>query len=218
MKRVWNRIKNSKILAGLRYARYVIFHPFDGFWDLTHANEGSLGAANVIIFLTLAVRLVRLRFTGFMFLDIYWPEVSVWTETLTILVPLLLFCISNWAITTLFDGKGTFKHIYMGVGYALTPYPIIQLIMVILSNLVTSDEGVFYSVLNGLSLGWCAFLIIIALMMIHVYSLGRTILSTLASILGMLIIMLICLGFFSMLSEAISFVGSLIREIQIRVY
>lgn len=216
--RVWRRITNSKTLEGLSYARYVIFHPFDGFWDLTHADMGSLGAANVIILLTLAVRLIRLRFTGFMFLDIYWPEVSVWTEVLTVLVPLLLFCISNWAITTLFDGKGTFRHIYMGVGYSLAPYPLLQLLMVLLSNVVTDDEGVFYGVLNGVSLLWCAFLIIIALMMIHVYTLGQTILSTLASILGMIIIALICLGFFSMFSEAVSFFASLIREIEIRVY
>ena len=97
-------------------------------------------------------------------------------------------------------------------------YPLLQLLMVLLSNVVTDDEGVFYGVLNGVSLLWCAFLIIIALMMIHVYTLGQTILSTLASILGMIIIALICLGFFSMFSEAVSFFASLVREIEIRVY
>ena len=41
----------------LRYAFYVIFHPADGFWDLTHAKRGSLAAANFIVFLTLLTRI-----------------------------------------------------------------------------------------------------------------------------------------------------------------
>lgn len=36
----------------LRYALYVITHPLDGFWDLTHEKRGSVAAANVIIVMT----------------------------------------------------------------------------------------------------------------------------------------------------------------------
>ena len=32
----------------LRYSLYVIFHPFDGFWDLIHERRGSIGAATAI--------------------------------------------------------------------------------------------------------------------------------------------------------------------------
>lgn len=213
-----NKVLQSQTLRSLRYALHVIIHPLAGFWDLVHEKQGSIAAANILVFLVLVTRLVRLRFTGFMFLDVYWPTVSIWTEVLSILVPLMLFVVANWGITTLFDGKGSFKNIYMGVAYALTPYILLQIPMVIMSNFVTVDEGVFYTLMDSMSLLWSGALIVCALMKIHDYTLGGTILSTVVSVVGMLAIALLCLIFFSMFTEAIGYFTSLIQEIRIRLY
>ena len=218
MKALILKVKDSHLLKSLLYAFHVIIHPIDGFWDLSREKRGSVGAANIIVALVLVTRLIRLRFTGFMFLDVYWPTVSIWTEVLSILAPLMLFCVSNWGITTLFDGKGSFRDIYMGVAYSLTPYILLQIPMVIMSNFVTVDEGVFYTLLDAGSLLWCGALIVCALMMIHDYKLGATILSTTVSVIGMLAIALLCLIFFSMFSEAIGYFTSLFQEIRIRIY
>lgn len=218
IRKLTNKLLQSRTLHSLRYALHVIVHPLAGFWDLIHEKQGSLAAANILVFLVLVTRLVRLRFTGFMFLDVYWPTVSIWTEVLSILVPLLLFVVANWGITTLFDGKGSFKNIYMGVAYALTPYILLQIPMVIMSNFVTADEGVFYTLFNALSLLWSGGLIICALMKIHDYTLGGTVLSTLVSVVGMLAIALLCLIFFSMFTEAVGYFTSLIQELRIRLY
>ncbi len=218
IQKLTNRVKESQTLHSLKYALHLVIHPLAGFWDLIHEKKGSIGAANIIVALVLVTRLIRLRFTGFMFLDVYWPNVSIWTEVLQILAPLLLFVVANWAITTLFDGKGSLKHVYMGVAYALTPYILLQIPMVIMSNFVTADEGMFYGLFDGLSLLWCGMLILSGLMKIHDYSLGKTVLSTLVSVVGMLAIALLCLIFFSMFSEAIGYFTSLVQEIRIRIY
>ena len=42
-KQAWTRYWES-----LRYSLYVLTHPFDGFWDLTHEKRGSLAAANTV--------------------------------------------------------------------------------------------------------------------------------------------------------------------------
>lgn len=55
--------KWQRLLSSLRYSLYVIFHPFDGFWDLSREKRGSLGAANIIVFLVLLVRLLSMQFT-----------------------------------------------------------------------------------------------------------------------------------------------------------
>ncbi len=83
---------------------------------------------------------------------------------------------------------------------------------------VTADEGVFYGLLNGLSLFWSGALIFCSLMKIHDYTVSRTVISTVASIIGMLAIALLCLIFFSMFSEAIGYFSSLFQEIRIRIY
>lgn len=43
-----NKEKYSRYFGSLKYALYVITHPLDGFWDLTHEKRGFYCAANTI--------------------------------------------------------------------------------------------------------------------------------------------------------------------------
>lgn len=115
----------------------VITHPLDGFWDLTHEKRGSIAAANTIVLLTVLARIMKLQYTSFVFMQVYWEEINIFLYIASVLFPLALFCVGNWGLTTLFDGKGRLYQIYMGTAYALTPYPLIQIPMILFSNLVT---------------------------------------------------------------------------------
>ena len=208
----WSRYRKS-----FRYAFYVILHPFDGFWDLTHEKRGSMAVAHTIVILTVLTHIWDRRFTNFMMNNTRWSEFSIWLNTLGILVPLLIWVTANWCVTTLFDGKGRFYEIYMGTAYALTPYPLIGLPMILLSNVVTKEEGVFYTYFNTFALIWAGFLILCAVLMIHDYSLLKGIVVILASIVGMAVIMFVCLLFFSLISDAIMYLVSLYKEILFRI-
>ncbi len=201
----------------LRYSLYVIFHPADGYWDLIHAKRGSYSAANFLVILTLFIHIWKLHYTSFMFNDKNWEKVNVIMEIASIIVPLAIFCICNWACTTLFDGKGHLGDVYMGTAYALTPYILIQLPLIILSNFVTVEEGTFYTVFNDISLLWCVMLLFMAMMMIHQYSFAKTLLFTIITVFGMLVFIFILLLFFSMISQGVAYFVSLAREIMFRL-
>ena len=134
-KETWKRY-----LASLKFALYCITHPFDGFWDLTHEKRGTYAAANTILILTLIARVAKLRYTSFLFLTVYWEGINIFLYLASVLFPLLLWVVGNWALTTLFDGKGKLGQVYMGTCYALTPYPLMQFPLMIFSNFVTVDE------------------------------------------------------------------------------
>ena len=204
-------------LATLKFALYCITHPLDGFWDLTHERRGSLAAANTILFLTLLVRVMKLRYTSFIFMNVYWEGINIFLYIASGLFPLLLWVVGNWALTTLFDGKGRLGQVYMATCYALTPYPLMQFPLMIFSNFVTVDEMEFYTVLSVLSLVWTIALIFAAMMQIHEYSLGKNVLFTIASLFAMLVIVFILLLFFSMITQGVSYFISLGREILFRL-
>lgn len=204
-------------LATLKFALYYITHPLDGFWDLTHERRGSLAAANTILFLTLLVRVMKLRYTSFIFMNVYWEGINIFLYIASVLFPLLLWVVGNWALTTLFDGKGRLGQVYMATCYALTPYPLMQFPLMIFSNFVTVDEMEFYTVLSVLSLVWTIALIFAAMMQIHEYSLGKNVLFTIASLFAMLVIVFILLLFFSMITQGVSYFISLGREILFRL-
>lgn len=204
-------------LATLKFALYCITHPLDGFWDLTHEKRGSIAAANTILILTVLVRIMKLQFTSFIFLTVYWEGINIFLYIASILFPLALWVVGNWALTTLFDGKGRLSQVYMATCYALTPYPLVQLPLIIFSNFVTVDEREFYTVLSGISLVWAALLIVTAMSQIHEYKMGKNILFTVATLFAMLVMVFILLLFFSMISQGVSYFISLGREILFRL-
>lgn len=202
----------------LRYSLHCIVRPFDGFWDLTHEKRGSLAAANTLVVLVLLTNLIKLAGTSFIFNPVNWNEVNIVLQIMSFLLPFGVYCVANWCLTTLFEGKGTLKDIYMGTAYAMTPYVLIQLPLVILSNFVTEEEGAFYTYFGYFSFVWCAFLIVASVMMIHDFLVGKAFLSLIFSGVGMLVIVFLMLLFFSLISGGFSYFYSLYKEIVYRFY
>lgn len=213
-----NKQAAGKLLKSLRYALYVITHPFDGFWDLTHEKRGSMAAAHVLVALTFITRLFYKRFTSFMFEKVYWEQFNIWREVISILALVIIYCAANWCLTTLFDGKGRFSDIYIGTAYALTPYILITNIVTILSNYVTVEEGTFITYFSSLAMIWSGLLILVSIMQIHDYSLGKALLAIIFTVAGMMIIVFLIMLFFSLISDGIAYFVSIYKEIMFRLY
>ena len=212
------RAKWDKYVASMKYAKYVLFHPFDGFWDLTHEKRGSLAAATTYLALFLITRVVQLLFTNFQFINAPLQYINIFEQAASLLLPFLILCLANWSMTTLFDGKGRFSDIYIAMCYALVPYTLIQLPMVFVSNFISFDEAAFYNVLISFSNIWCVFLVFIGLMQVHDYSPSKTLVFLVVTVVGALIIIFLLLVFFSLLGDAASYFISLYREIAFRLY
>lgn len=43
---------------------------------------------------------------------------------MSVALPVALWVLANWCLTTLFDGEGTLKDVYIATCYALTPLPL----------------------------------------------------------------------------------------------
>ena len=212
-----HNVKLNKYFSSLKFPFYCLTHPLDGFWHLTHEKRGTYAAANTILIATLVVRVMKLRYTSFLFLTVYWEEINIFLYLASILFPLALWVIGNWGLTTLFDGKGKLGQVYMATCYGLAPYPLIQLPLMLLSNVVTVEEGGFYIVLSAISLIYAAILIICAMGQIHEFSGGKNILFTIASLFAMLVMVFILMIFFSMITQGISYIVSLVREMLFRM-
>jgi hypothetical protein len=201
----------------LKYSLYTSAHPLDGFWDLTHEKRGSLAAANVIVAMAILVDVMRLTLTSFQFVTINMEEFNAAIVMMRIILPVFLWVVANWSLTTLMDGKGRMRDIYMAVAYALTPSVIINAVMIVLSRLITFDEGAVYWVLSGFSILWTAILLLAGMMMVHDYSLTKTVVSSLLTIVGMGVMVFIFVVFFSLISDAAAYFVSLYKEIMFRV-
>ena len=207
----------TRYFKSFKFAFYCMTHPLDGYWDLTHEKRGSLAVANTILILTLVARITSLQFTSFIFNQVYWPEINIFLYLGSIVFPLALWVVGNWALTTLFDGKARLPQIYIATCYAMLPYPLFQFPLIIFSNVVTVNEAEFYTLINTIVLIFCGIYIVVAMMQIHEYTMSKTILFTAFSIFAMLVIVFILLLFFSMISQGIAYFVSIVREILFRI-
>ena len=212
-KEVSLKVGQKNIKEELLYAFHVMTHPFDGFWDLKHEKRGSVRASIIILIVTV----LAMFYQGIGGGEIFGGYSGALNSVLSILVPLMLWVIANWCLTTLFDGEGTFKDVFIASSYALLPLPIFIIPTTIVSNFLTLDEGSLISMINGLAFLWVFVLIFFGMMITHDYSIGKSILTALGTIVGMVFIMFIAVLFSTLLTKMVTFVYGIVQEIQYRL-
>lgn len=212
--RITNKVWWARTGKTLKYSLYTITHPFDGFWDLTHEKRGSIAAANIITLLIVLTN-VWIILSPAMWVNLQYFNMFLYIAQT--IVPMALWCISNWAITTLLDGKGRLKDIYMATAYAFTPYVLMNIVVLIISPVLIDTEWVLVIFSFKLGTVWSVGLLLAAMMMIHDYSLSKTILSSLITIVGIGVMLFVFGIFFSLISDGIAFVLSLYKEIVFRL-
>lgn len=200
----------------IKYGFYVITHPLDGFWGIRRENKGSLAAAFTFVALTILTLTIEKQNTGFLFNRNRLSELNVLVDIFTVLLVYVLWCVANWCTTSLMEGKGRMKDILIAIGYALLPIILIRLPMVVMSHMITADEGTFYYVLGTISYLWTGLLIFTGTMTIHQYSITKTIVTIAITIVAMGILMFIGLLFFNVIQQMLTFVMTIYRELRFR--
>lgn len=200
----------------LLYAFHLIFHPFDGFWDLKHENRGGIRGATVILMTTILIFIYQAVGRGYLY-NQYGLSVDYFAQILSVALPLFLWVTANWSLTTLFDGEGTFKDIYIASCYALTPLPVLLLPTIWLSNVVTVDEKAILALVESFAFFWLGLLIFFGMMVIHDYTLGKNILTTVSTIVGAAFIMFICILFGNLVQRVFTFFYNIYIELSFRV-
>ena len=197
------------------YTMHLIFHPFDGFWDLKHEKRGSVRAAITIDIAVILVFFYNSIGRGYIS-NPYGSYQTIISVVVSLLVPLFLCVTANWCLTTLFDGEGSFKDIFVAVSYALVPLIFTMIIGTLLSNVALSNELDMVSLIYNIGWIWTGLLIFFGLMVTHDYSMGKNIIMILSTLLGMLVIIFVGILFSTLVQKMAGFVSNIIIEISYR--
>ena len=202
-------------IAECCYGLHLSFHPFDGYWDLKHEKRGTVRASLTIVALTIIAFYYQSIGQGYY----YNPQGeygTIFSQMFSVLIPFVLFIVANWCFTTLFDGEGSLKDIFIAASYGLYPMPLFVIISTILTNVLVGTEAQITSIIVVIAAIWMVFLIIIGMQVTHDYSMGKNILTIIATIVGMVFIMFIILLFTSLLGKMTSFVTTIASELSYR--
>ncbi|MBQ4153233.1 MAG: YIP1 family protein, partial [Oscillospiraceae bacterium] len=209
--------QRTKLGYRLLFGHHILFHPFDGFYDMKHEKRGSVLSATIIFAFTIFAFAVKNTCTGFIFTNPDTEDTQLLSAVLTVFLPVILWCVANWCLTTLMDGEGSFAHIYMTTCYSLLPIAIGSIPYAILSNVLVAEEGAILDLLFGACILWTALLLFAGTLTIHAFTLGKNVIAIILTVLGIAIILFLGLLFANVLQKMAAFVINLVNEISFRL-
>ncbi len=214
--------KKTAVSAGKRtyvqellFGFHLILHPFDGFWDLKHEKRGSVKAGTTFLLLAVATTYYQSIGAGYV-TNPQGKYISIWGAILSVCIPLALWVIGNWCITTLFEGEGSIKDVYIASTYSLIPMILTAIPATIASNFVLASETKMLTLVTTIGFVWLGLLLVFGMMVTHDYTIGKNIITTIATLVAMVCIMFIVLLFSTLLGKLVGFVANIVTEIQYR--
>lgn len=206
------KVGKKTYVEELVYVFHLWFHPFDGFWDLKHEKRGSVRGGLTIMAITILAFFYQSVGRGYIFnpRDTYS---TILVQMASVLIPVLLWCVGNWCLTSLFEGEGSFKDIFIATTYSLAPLPLLLVISTVLTNVLTVTEGSSVNLIVTFGYIWVGILLFFGTLVTHDYSLGKNVLIILCTIVAMLVIMFVAILFSSLLIKMVTFIVGIISEI-----
>ncbi|WP_316570851.1 YIP1 family protein [Neobacillus sp. YIM B06451] len=213
----WQAFKRIRIVSELLFLFRFFRHPIDSFYDLKRNGKASVLSAT-ILYMILIIEFLLSRFqTGFIFTGGISEEVSLGGELAKLVFPLLLFIIVNYMVSTINDGEGRFKDIYIGTVYSLAPYLVFIVPVILVSNILTLNEAFVYIFSTRIIYAWCLVILVIMIKEIHNFSFSETVRNIFVTLFGMGIMVLVIFIIFVLGDQVYDFVYSVLKEAVLRV-
>ena len=189
----------------IKFPLYILTHPLKGFDEFKREKRAKMSVSIVFIIITIILQILRFEYEGFLVNDRNINDLNSLAEIAYVIAPIVLCALANWSITTLFDGKGTFKEIFMMISYSLFPLFVTGFIGLILSNILTQEEIALYYLVTGIGKFLTGFMIFFGLISIHEYGLAKTILTIVATAVALMVILFVLLLSFDLFQKSIWF-------------
>ncbi|PLR67420.1 YIP1 family protein [Bacillus sp. UMB0893] len=215
--RIYQSFKNRKYASQFFHNFRIMRHPIDGYYELVHLKKGSVLVASILYILLFIVYIFDLHYTNFLFSGVDTRKVNIMNEFYKIFVPITAWITANYLVSTINDGKGKFKHVYMGTAYALSPYILLGIPIAVMSNGLTLMETVIYDIAkNGTAL-WSVILMFLMVKEVHHFELGQTVKNIMLTFSGMLVMGFLAFIMFGLSNQVIDFVYAIFQEVRARV-
>ena len=195
------------------YARYAAVHPFKAFLDMKVYRKAGVISASVWLILLALANTLRAQSSGFLFLPSGAQDTALLGQLFTVFAAALLFCGANWGLTTLMDGEGTFRQIYVMTGYVTVPLTVSQLLTWALSHVLSAEEGAVLSVIAAAGVLYAGLLLFVGTVTTHQYTAAKNVAALLLTVVAIAAMLFLAMIAVEMTDWVITFVKTLGREI-----
>lgn len=195
---------------------YIMAHPFDGFYAMKYQKEGTLKIAFLNLALVLFSYAINDQYAMFVVNPQNPLELNSFDGAVMLTGALVLFCVSNWSVTSLTDGEGRLKDIFMAVCYAMTPLVLTIIPATLLSHFLSAEETGFYVMILAIGIVYFVFLVFAGLVTVHNYSASKALATVFLTFVALLIIVFLIMLLLSLWQQLWIFGYSIYTELMFR--
>ena len=127
---------------------------------------------------------------------------------------LLLFVICNYLVSSINDGEGKLKDVYISTAYSLVPLIFFSPIVIIFSNFLTINETFIYQASNNILWGWSFMLLFFMIKEVHNYGVKETIKIILITVFTMVMMIASLFIFYVLIQQIITFFFDVLLEVK----
>jgi len=210
-------LTHIKLIDDFVFMFRFIGQPADSFYYIKKKERGSLLFAGIIYVWVVAVRVLSLYLTGFVFNP--YPDVAfipVGNEIMMTLLLIILWNAANYLISTISDGEGRVRDVIIGTAYSLFPYALFMLPIALLTNVLSLNEAFLYSFTMNLVLAWTGLMLFIMVKEIQNYSFWETVRNVLITIFTMALFVLTGYILYVLFNQLFDFISAIFQEVRLR--
>lgn len=216
IQKVFAKIKRKKSISDFLFIGHIIKHPVDTYYEIRKGHRGNILVATCM-YVLLSIEFVIFNFfTAYLF-NMVSSDFSIISSIGTFILPVMLFIIMHYLVSTITEGSGSFKTVYISTAYAFAPMMIIILPLMLVSHVLTFNEAFIFDFTLQIMVVWTAVLLFIMIKEVQDYSVGETIKNILLTIFAMIIAVLIATVTYMLLDQVFAFIYSVIQEVLLRV-
>lgn len=200
----------------IKFPAYILVHPLKGFEEFKRYGRGKLSIGVAFVIITVILNILKFQYSGFVVNDTNIRDLKSFAQVIYVVGAVIVVAVANWSVTTLFDGKGNLKYIFMMVCYCLYPYIWANLIGMVLSNVLATEEVMIYRLIIGIGWFLTGYLFFFGIISIHEYGLGQCLLTILFTLVAALIILFVGILVFDLFQKIYGFLYQIYQEITMR--
>jgi tetratricopeptide (TPR) repeat protein len=207
------KAKRSRLYQVFSFQGAFIHSPEDAVYAIKTKAGPNIWGASLLYLWYIVLRVLDPLLTSYLFNGQNIYNTNLGQIVLFSTVPVFLWILANYFVATVSDGEGKLKDLYVSTIYALSPYLLMALPIMLISRALTYNEQFLYTLLQIVMYGWCVILLFKNYSAMHDYSFWKTVKNLLLTIVAFAAFVLAAYVIYMMCSQLFGYLGQVFKEL-----
>ncbi len=206
------KVAQLPVVSDIAHIKKMLHSPSEGVYEIKYHNAAGVLGATVLYVGFVAIQILAVVIKGYLFSNVNVYTANAVQIVLVSTLPLLLFVICNYFVSNVTEGEGKLVHCYIAFIYGLAPYFVMSIPIFLVSNILTYNEQIIYTILCIIMYGWSAYSLFATIGELHDFTFGQTIKNILLTIFTALMVVLLVIVVWLLANQMIGYFDQLIWE------